>query len=557
MIQMVTRYLLALLFWLVAGAANSFADSTLTWRPDPWMYAEYGRPLLIPPPPPGDSDASLWKHIEALETDPKDEVREGVSTEELDRAACPFSVFAEGLIWSDMFLWLKEHKEKLVFMPSHEAEELERQARMQFRKEHVWKFFQGLKVLNETAKTLALVFAERTLSLKDRNDRNYTCVWLVDRSGVRASTTISDIKKPGEGNEAASIVDDDFLRGLWRDLLVETRSKGRSVRKPVANKPCEDDATVPLTTEQLSGVNAALQRVADRILSSAITDVLKAEEADRARLYVVPVRSVQKVPFAALPYRDGHLIDKFAIMTVAASSVIGRFSSSRSAEQPANTALVATAASSANTLIVGDPDLSWDRKSFCWPKLPFARAEVEAVAGATGATKLLEGKSATFQTVSSLLKAGQKSLRYIHLATHGVSDPDNPADGGFLALNDKHLSGSELRKMKLRFESEPIVVMSACHSSTGKVFAGGVFGLADFWYFAGASQVVASLWAVNDQGTSKLMSYFTSDLVSRERTGSTVRGAEYSLAAAMRKLKSEERDPTVWSSFIVIGKPLR
>ncbi|MER8865666.1 CHAT domain-containing protein [Mesorhizobium sp. M0751] len=125
-----------------------------------------------------------------------------------------------------------------------------------------------------------------------------------------------------------------------------------------------------------------------------------------------------------------------------------------------------------------------------------------------------------------------------------MTDPENPADGSFLALTKSHLTGAALRKMKLKFVQGPIVVMSACFSGLGKVFPGGVY--TDFWLKAGASQVVVSLWAVSDAGTRDLMALFAAEMSKQFENGATnANGAETALALAMRGLKATERDPAV------------
>jgi hypothetical protein len=461
-----------------------------------------------------------------------------------DQQACSFGLFVAGLIRSDMFLWMKEHKDQLVFMPGEEARRMEEAARFRFKQDHARRFFAGLMDLNTSSRTLALVFGEDSIAIEDQQNsyRHYICVWLADQSGIRASSFTSGEKR----------IDKSFLEGLWFDLRVDVRSAARSPRKLSSGETCEKAESVTISDEHLSKMNGALREIGEQLIPARVARVLEREGGEGARLYIVPAQLAQKVPFAALPLGGGHLIDKFAVMIAPASGVIGDLSNEPDGARAGSSAQLPQAF---EALVVGDPELKWDR-NYCWPKLPFARKEAEFTATARNAKKVLLGPQATFETVSAELKARQKSLRYIHFATHGISDEVDPADKSFLALNKKHLSGAELRKLKLKFESKPIIVMSACHSGSGKSFPGGVFGLTDFWWFAGASQVVVSLWAVDDQGTNRLMTYFETALSENFKKEMGKNGAEFALAEAMRKLKSEERDPTIWSSFAVIGKPL-
>jgi CHAT domain-containing protein len=465
-----------------------------------------------------------------------------------DQQACSFGLLVEGLIHSDMFLWMKEHKEEFEFLPPEEARRREENERLRLKMVQARRFFAGLMDLNAASRTFALVFGTDSVAIEDeeRDYRQYTCVWLADQSGVRARGVTVNTNK----------IDDNFLwAALWPDLRVDARSAARAPRKRQAAEECDKSQSVPVTDEEMRTINSALKRMGDELLPTEVARVLEQEGGEGARLYVVPVEAVQKIPFPALPLGDGHLVDKFAIMIAPASGVIGDLSNVTT-NQPALASVTSNSSSSASdVLIVGDPDLRWDR-SMCWPELPFARQEAEFAASYRNDKNALLGSEATFEAVTARLKAGQKTIRYIHFATHGMSDAVDPADKGFLALNKKHLSGAEMRKLKLRFENHPIVVMSACHTGSGKSFSGGIFGLVDFWWFSGASQVVMSLWAVDDQGTNKLMKYFEEALSNDSKKDAGKNGAEFALAEAMRKLKSEERDPTIWSSFAVFGKPL-
>ena len=534
----------------------------------PILVAQRPRPYTKPPMLPLEAirpipqlSPTLERMIDTLVGDGREQSN-SLSRSEADKQACTFGSFVERLIRSDMFLWEKEHKDELGIMPYHQATRKEEQARFHFKKAHAARFFSGLGNLNAAGRTLVLVYGEREIELvgDDKTRRTYMCVWLADQTGLLVSDSTFDEKGPRQYTEVDGRfqwIDDNFLVGLWPDLLVDARSAGRSARKLKSGEACKKQQPVPVTDEEFGAMRAALKRIGDRLIPPSVAEALMAEPGDDARLYVVPVGTVQRIPFAALPLGNGHLVDKFAIIVAPASSVIGDLSGAAYRAPSVTTSSSKNDANAPEALIVGDPDLKWDRNNYCWPKLPFARKEAEFAGEGRTARKVLTGSQATFDAVSAQLKAGQKSLRYIHFATHGMSDDIDPADKGFLALNKGHLSGASLRKMKLWFGNNPIVVMSACYSGTGKTFAGGVFGLADFWWFSGAPQVVVSLWSVDDEGTNKLMKYFSDALAESANTPSGRNGAEFALTKATRRLKAEEQDPTIWSSFTVIGKPMQ
>lgn len=481
-----------------------------------------------------------------------------VNIENYKSQICTPDLFLPNLVWSDVFKWKKEHKEDLVWMPSKEAEQLEQRERMRAADKYLPKFFSALEVLSTRQKTIALIYGESNRHLDDGSTEEFTCVWLASSSGLIAYASVP-ASNPSSGDP---VTDDDFLQVVWTGLRVNVRSAVRSPTSRDAGKGCEEDQTIsdaPLSKEQLDQEKTALQKAKKHLIPDEIASMLQKEATKNARLLIIPARAAQKVPFAALPLGSGYLVDLYAPMIVPSAEdiILGAHSGDLlSKEMKKSTDTGKVVGSVLSSLVVGDPDLSYD-KSICWPPLPHALEEVEFVATTLGDANPLTGIEAAFDKVKSKLKSGQKSLRVIYFATHGMTDPNNPADGSFLALNKRHLSGSELRKLDLKFERSPIVVMSACFSGLGKVFPGGLFGLTDFWLRAGASDVVVSLWAVSDEGTSKLMKLFATELASMMPTQSKKYGggAENALAVAMRKLKEVEPDPAIWSAFIVSGNP--
>lgn len=73
-------------------------------------------------------------------------------------------------------------------------------------------------------------------------------------------------------------------------------------------------------------------------------------------------------------------------------------------------------------------------------------------------------------------------------------------DGGILSA--EQIAGLPLEKLEL-------AVLSACDTGLGEVAGGeGVFGLQRAFHQAGAANVVASLWKIDDQATAALMRLF-------------------------------------------------
>ncbi|RLD12540.1 MAG: hypothetical protein DRI44_00270 [Chlamydiae bacterium] len=150
--------------------------------------------------------------------------------------------------------------------------------------------------------------------------------------------------------------------------------------------------------------------------------------------------------------------------------------------------------------------------------------------------------------------SGLNKYKYIHFAVHGILPGQIK---GFaepcLVLsiygdkeNDGFLKMSEIFNLNLNAD---IIVLSACQS--GLVECGddeSISGLARAFFYAGARNVVASLWSIDDKGTNELMKQFYENLNKKQ---SPVK----SLFNAKIQLKSSKQfcHPFFWSSFILNG----
>ncbi len=144
-----------------------------------------------------------------------------------------------------------------------------------------------------------------------------------------------------------------------------------------------------------------------------------------------------------------------------------------------------------------------------------------------------------------------KQYKYIHFATHGVVDEANPElsriflsdDGG---EEDGNLYSGELYNIELDAE---LVTLSACETGLGKISKGeGIIGLSRALLYAGARNIVVSLWTVSDASTAELMINFYDELSRSHDYALALRNAKRSLIQG-----EEYADPYFWAPFILIG----
>jgi CHAT domain-containing protein/Flp pilus assembly protein TadD len=208
-------------------------------------------------------------------------------------------------------------------------------------------------------------------------------------------------------------------------------------------------------------------------------------------------------------------------------------------------------------LAMGDPDYSLlkslsGRKVTLQP-LPQTRREVSDIAA------ILKGSSVNVhlgrEADEATLKAGLRdhSIRVLHLATHGIVDPAEPAASSIaLCPDSSDTEDGYLRTLEVVSSSLDVglVVLSACESARGEIGRGeGVVGFSRAFFAAGARSIVASLWAVSDESTAALMEAFYRHLFTEKQS------VARSLNAARLSLVSDGQyaHPYYWSPFVVMG----
>ena len=214
-----------------------------------------------------------------------------------------------------------------------------------------------------------------------------------------------------------------------------------------------------------------------------------------------------------------------------------------------------------NAVVVGDPDLSGDER-YDWSPLPGARLEAERVAKllAIQPERVLIGSSATRRNLTSAIKK-DPDIGMVYLATHAVSDRENPLTQGFIAMSGPggHYYPGHIRQEEFPGwdDHHPLVVISACQTALGRVMNAGNFGVARTWTKIGAGQVVASLWNVSDRATYILMSKFVDRLKAGDVPEIAMQTAQIATLRHKRSNGAQPylNDPKMWASFMVYGKP--
>jgi CHAT domain-containing protein len=172
--------------------------------------------------------------------------------------------------------------------------------------------------------------------------------------------------------------------------------------------------------------------------------------------------------------------------------------------------------------------------------LPHVADELRALAAAFetvpgGSVVLRQDADATLGALHDALPGAD----VLHLACHGQFRADSP-DFSALHLADGALTVRDAARLPLQAQ---LVTLSACETGLSRVAPGDeLLGLLRGFLLAGAPQVLASQWAVDDAGTAALMRSFYTRLLAGARPAAALRAAQIELAA-------RQPHPGHWAAF--------
>ena len=261
-----------------------------------------------------------------------------------------------------------------------------------------------------------------------------------------------------------------------------------------------------------------------------------------ARLLIIPVGELHRLPFHALWDGEAHLLHHFECSYAPSASVAALRQQRAATVQARN----------GDSVIDATPWHTWAGLAVDDPTIPAARQEVEAVARHFTRARLFLGATAGR---AGLAAGAQADI--LHLATHGLFRADNPFFSA-LKLADGWVDVRELYRLPL---AARLVVLSACESGVGGIRGGDeVVGLVRGFLGAGAAELVATLWNVHDASAADLMNNFYAFLLSPDLGGEsrTQRGDGFhrpaaALRAAQQVACAAGLHPYYWAAFFVIG----
>ena len=254
-------------------------------------------------------------------------------------------------------------------------------------------------------------------------------------------------------------------------------------------------------------------------------------EPDLRRLNVdtlvfVPDGSLRTIPMSAL--HDGHrfLIEHYAVAMSPGLDLTD--------PQPIDRANVRLLSSGLTQAVQG------------FPPLPRVADELDSIHALFQGERLIDHEFLV-PRLEEALKGGRYSI--LHIATHGQFAPD--VNQSFLLTFDARLNMTQLEQLVglFRFRREPLelLTLSACQTGSGDDRA--ALGLAGIAVKAGARSALATLWSINDDASSELVSEFYRQL--HDKSISKARALQH----AQLKLLSDRvyEHPAYWAAFLLLN----
>jgi len=252
---------------------------------------------------------------------------------------------------------------------------------------------------------------------------------------------------------------------------------------------------------------------------------LQAHDVDT--LIVVPDGPLRTVPFAALHDGKSFLIERYAIATELGLTLMDPKPIAR---QPINALLSGLS-----------------RPTQGYPGLPFVVGELALLQRMAPTSTVLKDESFSLKRVEDDLQAVPFSV--VHIASHAEFSSD-PART-FILTYDGRLTLADLetsvKYRSSRDEPLELLTLSACQTAAGDDRA--ALGLAGVAIKAGARSAVASLWSINDEAASRVITLFYKSLQDSNRSKA------HALQLAQTALIHDRRfgHPGYWAPFLLIG----
>jgi CHAT domain-containing protein len=291
-------------------------------------------------------------------------------------------------------------------------------------------------------------------------------------------------------------------------------------------------------------IDAKVEEYQKRVSSLTEVDSSDATGQELYRILIEPARKLIPEKSSVVIIPDGSL-GKLNFETLIVPALPAHFwIDDVQIEDASSIALLAKPASvqhhAHKLLAIGDPvEVTSD-----YPKLRHAADEIKAAASHFSDKTIISGPEAI---PSAYALSQPKQFDIIHFATHGFASDARPLDSAIILSagtgSSFKLYARDIIKTPIKAD---IVIISACYGAGKRTYsAEGLVGLAWAFLRAGAHQVIAGLWNVEDQSTSELMQTFYAEVAEGKSAEVALRDAKLKMLHSA----GTHRLPYYWASL--------
>jgi CHAT domain-containing protein len=144
-------------------------------------------------------------------------------------------------------------------------------------------------------------------------------------------------------------------------------------------------------------------------------------------------------------------------------------------------------------------------------------------------------------------------ISFLHLATHGILDSQNPRQSYLVMGQNQRLTVADIAGFQLDSSEGDLslVTLSACQTAMAEKSGpdgSDLRSLADAFSLAGSRSMLATLWKVDDRATGDFMVAFYRNMKAGKSKAASLQAAQLEL------LKNPAyRHPFYWAPFVLIG----
>jgi CHAT domain-containing protein/tetratricopeptide (TPR) repeat protein len=176
-------------------------------------------------------------------------------------------------------------------------------------------------------------------------------------------------------------------------------------------------------------------------------------------------------------------------------------------------------------------------------ELSFSKTEMQSIKSNFNGN-YFENSTATFAN----FKKNANNFSILHLSTH--ADAGNTETPASMKFFDQDILYSELYRLSIKPD---LVVLSACQTGIGKLYKSeGAMSIARGFQFAGAENLLFSLWKVNDYTTSIFMANFYKNIKENKSFSEANHQAKLDFLDN-KEISNSKKSPYYWSAFVYYG----